>query len=247
MMSRKEEKEWTTAGRHLFLTAFPNPGRIGCPGAETLRILALDALKLALPEREMWLDHMTCCSPCFHEYYSISEKTRLQKRLIVLALCAILVLAVGLGAWLATQRKSSVSPGSNVAGRDIPRPAIPKDQQNSQGRLPIQQVAALLDLRNMGTTRGPGESAGKKDLLILPKGILDLSVQLPIGSEEGNYELQVQKSKIIVLETKGHAMIKDHIAVLAVKLDTSTLAPGKYVLKIRQLGPVWEEYSIQIK
>ena len=99
----------------------------------------------------------------------------------------------------------------------------------------------------MGTTRGPGESTGKKDLLILPKGILDLSVQLPIGSEEGDYELRLQKSKAIVLEVKGQAMIKDHIAVLAVKLDTSTLASGKYILQIRQPGSTWEDYSIAIR
>ena len=132
MMSRKEEKEWTTAGRHLFLTAFPNPDRIGCPGPETLRVLALDALKLALPEREKWLDHMTCCSPCFQEYYSLSEKARTTKRMTVLPYAqsqfwpsALLPGYAFSGNPHITRRQCGKKRHSSLT--------IPKDQQTSQG------------------------------------------------------------------------------------------------------------------
>src|SRR5260370_12012528 len=45
---------------------FPNPKRIGCPGAEVLKKIA--SRKMPLSEAEVWLGHLGSCSPCSNDF-----------------------------------------------------------------------------------------------------------------------------------------------------------------------------------
>jgi hypothetical protein len=83
--------------------------------------------------------------------------------------------------------------------------------------------------------------------LDLPKGRLKLSVYLPIGSEVGNYEVRISGLQNQVVTAKGQAIMKDHVNVLTVDLDTSAFEAGKYSLAIRQTGWGWNRYPLQLK
>jgi len=247
-MSRKEEKELLAAGKRIFLTHFPNPERVGCPDSGTLRTMALDSLRLSLPEREMWLDHMTCCSPCFGEYYSHLQRARFRKRVAILALCAVFIGATGLAVWFGTQRRSFPQRNGTIAQNSPPRSTEPGNTSIQQGSSVAPVQAALLDLRNLGVTRGAENNKTKNEPLTLPRGSLDLSIYLPIGSDDGRYELQVKRGgEVTVLEAKGEAKTRHHITGFETNLNTSQLPPGKYLLRIRKLDSAWDQYPILVK
>src|SRR6185295_3248112 len=101
MLSQQEEKELLRSGEDVLRSDFPNPERLGCPGTEILRTLASRSQSLTLRDRSRYLDHMTCCSPCFSEFSAFVDQTRHRKRLAVVGFCAALLLTLGLAAWLA--------------------------------------------------------------------------------------------------------------------------------------------------
>ena len=45
------------------------------------------------------LDHLSCCSPCFGDYEKLARQNRLARNLKLLALCASLLLCIGVTAW----------------------------------------------------------------------------------------------------------------------------------------------------
>jgi hypothetical protein len=68
---------WTRVQRNLqeaILTSYPNPNRVGCPGTDEVRRLAMLSLDLSIEledaEPERW-EHITHCSPCYKEYLDI--------------------------------------------------------------------------------------------------------------------------------------------------------------------------------
>jgi hypothetical protein len=104
----------------------------------------------------------------------------------------------------------------------------------------------VLDLRNRGVTRGA--NSNQEQDLDLPKGRLKLTIYLPIGSEEGEYEVRISgQQKGIVATVKCLASMQDHLDVLTVDVDTSSFPPGKYNLAIRQAGWGWNRYPLRLK
>ena len=83
---------------------------------------------------------------------------------------------------------------------------------------------------------------------MLPPGRLDLSIYLPTGSEPGNYEVQVTKGPgPPLLKARGQASLRDHIAVLELKLDLQQLQPGLYLFWIRQGSSSWSYYPVLVR
>ncbi len=56
-----------------------------------------------------------------------------------------------------------------------------------------------------------------------------------------------EKPKKPLVTTEGVAGFIDHIAVLEVKLDLTHVAPGQYLLGIRQPGADWAYYQLLLK
>jgi hypothetical protein len=102
----------------------------------------------------------------------------------------------------------------------------------------------LLDLRNRGVTRGEQTNANRD--LVLPKDRRKLSIYLPIGSEEGAYEVRIS-GRGQSQRAKAQASVKNHITVLAVATDNSAFEAGSYVLAIRQVGWGWYQYPIRLE
>lgn len=86
--------------------------------------------------------------------------------------------------------------------------------------------------------------------IVLPRGLLQLEVRLPIGSSEGKYKLRISDGAGKVRATIQGIARTDSGAVtsLEVPLDTSAFPSGKYTLAVLEPGlDEWVEYSIRVK
>ncbi len=74
----------------------------------------------------------------------------------------------------------------------------------------------------------------------VPRGLLDLTILLPFGSEAGKYDVQIQKEidKPLVVAS-GSATIVDGVTTLRVRLNTSTLPSRRYLLGARRQPLDW--------
>ena len=225
LLTRSEEARLLKAGRRALLRGeFPNPDRSGCPDKEILR--AIVARKLN-PEQLMdWVDHVGFCSPCYVEYDALRRQAVNRRWMRFGAMAAGIAIVVGLGIW------------SWFGGWGQHR----KDAGTYQ--------ACRLDLRNRFVLRGGGEQSPKPPTapLELSRGRLELGLDLPIGSREGQYEVQIlgQPGKPVT-SASGTAKIENYIMVLRIKIDVRTVAPGHYLLGIRRQGFDWTYYPVLLK
>jgi Cell wall synthesis protein CwsA len=226
-LSKRDEERLIAAGRRYYSTAFPNPERVGCPGTEILEALSLRKLDRATAEK--WDSHISQCSPCFNEYVALRESRRRRERLRRLAVAAAIavVLVAGL-----------------VVHHFVVRTKEQPEPPGQSGSVTYQ--ANLLDLRDKAALRG-AESGGNGSAAVLPRAPLALSIYLPTGSEPGDYEVQVTKGPgQALLKAEGNAILRDHVAVLEVKLDVQGLRPGQYLFWIRQSGTSWSYYPVAV-
>jgi hypothetical protein len=85
----------------LYSSVEPNPDRVGCPPRETLRELAMRTRPLSDP---LW-DHVMECAPCRIDVRKMGRgravtPLRSPTRSFGLVAAAVLVLGIGLGAWM---------------------------------------------------------------------------------------------------------------------------------------------------
>jgi len=250
MLSRREEKELLRSGEDFFRSDFPNPERLGCPGAEILRILASRSQSITLTDRSRYLDHMTCCSPCFSEFSAFVDQARHRKRLAIVGLCAALLLTLSLAAWLTltqwrpkpsdsiTHKPTSTTPERKPQEEKTPEPK-PQDQRPEIARQhPEPEIYrdVILDVRDQSVARGESPKPERKYPTI-PRGLLSLSIYLPFGSEPGKYHLMIyQDPGKPLASTTGTARIRQGITIVRINVDTSKLSPGAYVLESRPVG-----------
>jgi hypothetical protein len=72
-------------------------------------------------------------------------------------------------------------------------------------------------------------------------------VYLPIGSEPGDYELQIaQEADAAILSDRGTAKAEDRNVSLRVQVDLRDLAPGQYLLGIRKGSFRWMYYPLTV-
>ena len=83
---------------------------------------------------------------------------------------------------------------------------------------------------------------------MLSRARLKVTIQLPVGSEPGEYEIQVldadPKSRA---SSTGRAAIIDYVTSLETILDTSTLPAGGYQLAVRREGYDWQLFPVQLQ
>lgn len=227
--SKRDEERMIAAGREHYATAFPNPDRVGCPDETTMQ--ALVRRQVDRTTRQQIDSHMMQCSPCFNDYVRLREAGEQSARRRKLAAIAALM-AVIVASWLAVRYQKERGQVRQPSG--------------AESRIVVYQ-ANLLDLRNEAALRGAGGN-GNQEVAVLPASPLDLSIYLPTGSEPGDYEVQVtQGPGQPLLKVQGQANLRDHIAVLELKLDLRQLRPGLYLFWIRQGGSSWSYYSVLVR
>jgi hypothetical protein len=222
----------------------PNPKRIGCPGTSTLRSMA----EANAPPSDPGYRHVMECSPCYEELMDLTAvteavraetKSRRRRRVLGFSVAGG-VLAFGIVAYIVSQRALDQP-------RTPPPVAAGKDQsQSPPGRALSPSLAvAMLNLDSETTVRGSGQERRATELQRLPRKKLDLTINLPRGLEEGNYELElVSDGSPAALTMKGVAKIEEGLTVLRLQPDLSPLAPGQYHLRLRRSGSAWRESEV---
>jgi hypothetical protein len=225
-LSPQEERRLLEMFEQSSLEDYPNPDREGCPETAFVRKLAFD--RKSIPIRHPDLTHVARCSPCFREFLAYRKQAarhRILKR--VAALAAIVLLAIGLGVF------STAGSGNLFHQRDSGA-----------------YVTAHLDLRNFLVLRGIPDSGSTPatESPRLPRHRLTLTVTLPLASQAGRYEVEVQRDtgKPLAIAS-GYARIESGLTLMSLKIDLSNLLPGEYVVAIRRTGRDWSYYPVRVE
>jgi hypothetical protein len=221
--TRREEQRLLDLATDYVRAGFPNPERLGCPGSEALKSIAGRHLKF--PEAEDIVDHIATCSPCFLEYNAIRRRSR--RRLVGgTALCCLVgLLLTGLIWRLATPMRP---PNETIA------------QQ------PPTAIKAVLDFRTRTVARSDGKQSPVEPVAPhLKRALLNLSIKLPVGVEDGLYSVQFRNQfGQSVLNSEGTATWDGSAETLATAVDLRNLAPGEYILAVRRGSSAWREYAV---
>lgn len=214
---------------YLFANTSPNPNREGCPSREEL---------VALSRREKPIGdpgylHIVRCSPCFREFRTMQQEHKRKRRAALtrtLAVAATVAVAVA-GYWL------------------LPRDQGGREQRATSTTASTAAVAqqARLDLRPFAVTRGDTSRADPAPLA-LPRARVDATLLLPVGADEGAYELRLLDADLTAQATvSGTAAVENYVTTLRATLDLQSLSPGVYQLGIRRVGGEWQMFPAQVE
>ena len=104
----------------------------------------------------------------------------------------------------------------------------------------------MLDLRNYSSERGEPTPSNQPPLDI-SRATKHLTLYLPVGSKEGNYDLAVLSAAgDEVLRGNGTARLEDHVVVLQADIPFGRIPPGSYFLGVRQPGLEWTRFPIRV-
>src|ERR671919_306841 len=108
------------------------------------------------------------------------------------------------------------------------------------------QVASL-DLRPLAVTRSDEQKAAAAPLE-MPRGRVNATILLPVGSPSGAYELRILDGDLRVRATaKGSAEIRNYITTLDATIDASPLDAGDYQLTLRREGGEWQMFPLRVR
>jgi hypothetical protein len=196
---------------------FPNPQRVGCPDSAVLRGIAFH--KVPLAEADRWLDHFSSCSPCFQEFTQFRKQGLDGRRRTQMWLAAAAMVLLVLAGWLWVRSRPS---GQTAA-------------------------VVVLDLRGRAKVRGENTPESSQPPLEVSRNARSLTLDLPIGSNEGTYDLALLNPVGDELfRTSATARLENHIVVLRAEVDLAGVSPGSYFLGVRQPGLEWTRFSIRL-
>jgi hypothetical protein len=222
---RRDEIELLTAAREALPSDFPNPERINCPEASTLKAIA--ARRLSTPDIDDLIDHIATCSPCFtaySEYRNAYCSRRTRRRYGALAVFLVGVIVAG------------------YFGRKTLWPTPRSPEQIAE----VEPVNAVLDFHSRTSERSTQTpSQAPEDAPHLRSSLLNVQIRLPLGSEDGQYSLQFRNSTgAIKAQTTGTANFDGTDETLTARIDLRSVEPGRYILAIRHGSSSWRQYSI---
>lgn len=113
---------------------------------------------------------------------------------------------------------------------------------------PLEEAATsvTLDLRPYSENRGAGSDSGKAlGPLHLPTQRIHLTLQLPVGADEGLYTMHITNDlQQVVVEKQVSASLQNHIVTGISDLDLRQLPPGHYQLALRTGQDGWHTYPL---
>jgi len=117
--------------------------------------------KLRLPEVDRWLEHLSSCSPCYQEFTELRKGATSQRRRTQAWLAAAAILIFAVAGWLSVRTQHAAQPPET----------------------------AVLDLRELSVARGQNPARTNQHPLEISRSAKHLILDLPIGSNEGGYDL----------------------------------------------------------
>lgn len=108
-------------------------------------------------------------------------------------------------------------------------------------------TAAVLDLRDWSLARGT-EANAEQNPLELNRAAKRLTILLPLGNGEGNYQVRIVSSSDKPGGTiDADAKLKGGVTSFQIGVSLSSSPPGRYVLQIRKVGLTWNSYPIVLR
>lgn len=173
---------------------------------------------MPLAEAEKWLDHLGSCSPCYRDFSQFQKTYQLRRKRTLLAIAASFLICASVAGWGFVQ-------------------------WHNKGQ--ITQVA-VLDLRNWSVPRGVEPNPGVKAFEV-SREASRLSILLPFGSSEGQYDVRIATLSGESLATaSGIASVKKGVTAVQVAISVSSVSPGAYLLQIRKVGLEWNSYPLAV-
>lgn len=227
----EEERLLRFAKRYLS-EAFPNPERAGCPDESALRSMAVQPQRADAAVSE----HLAFCSPCFNRYMDLLAELRQEER------TERRLLWKDVRAWPMT---SPMWIGSAVMAIGLitmiayfvalqwegPAPPIPP--QPVVGTTPIAASPFTLDLSELSPTRGPeSRNAASPRRIQVPPSLLDLTLILPLGSEQQSYRMTLRSGDEVLWSQSAHAQLQDGQMLIKTEADLRQIPQGSYNLEV---------------
>ncbi len=209
--------------------AFPNPARTGCPADQELQNLAERPTQANAAVTE----HISCCSPCYERYAELLEQQRASLRLGFFG---------RLGRHWHIRRARLI--WSSAAALVLLCAAVVLIITRS-GPKPTAYSAFAIDLSSASPIRGTGGEPAKREIQV-PQETLELSIQLPIGTEEGAYEVSLRSGPNVLWSQVAQARLIEHIVRLKTRVDLRPFSPGKYELTVESASGLRFVQPIQI-
>jgi hypothetical protein len=108
-------------------------------------------------------------------------------------------------------------------------------------------LRAELDLRKFAVLRSE-QSGEPQEPAVVPTGLVELTLLLPVGSEPGPYDIQVLDADLKSwATTNAVAEIRDYVTTVRATLDLRAVRPGSYQLAVRRQGDDWRMFPARIK
>jgi hypothetical protein len=221
--SHRAEKRLVKMAAEAVKEDCTNPERIGCPSSDAVR--AVVGRRLGFPDFENIVDHIATCAPCFREYTRQRQRNRLRTAGVAVLSCAVLVV---LGLLWKHGTPTQLHPKETVA-REAPTPV----------------VAATLDYSNWTLERSEQSRPRTAAAPHLTRGLLDLTIGLPIGTEDGAYTVQfLSNDNQAVAEAVGGATWDGTAEALKIRTDLRNVPAGAYTVAIRSARSSLRRYPV---
>ena len=224
-MTRHGERRLIRVATEAIKTDFPNPERLGCP--ESTALGAIARRHLTGPDIEDAIDHIATCAPCFDEYNRHRRRHLSLRRGRIALICAAGVVAIGTAWYLGQMNR------------------VPEKQPVAQQALD-PELTATLDFSNRTVERsGDVQRKPEPKTPHLRRALLKLTINLPIGTEEGAYTVQLwTRNDQLVANEIGTAAWDGSAERLITRIDLRKLDPGRYTLAIRTSNASWHKYPV---
>ena len=242
-MAKREQEPDPLA--QVFLHAFPNPERVGCPGGSILRALA----RKQLPTDHPAFTHVGECSPCFQELrvYQVQwDKTKIRRRLLAVA---CFVAAISAGGMYLILRQPWIDRQMPWLARNTPIPDRRRTPPPSTGPDDSGFVLNLLGISENRGTNTPNDIPASGLQYLPRRRISPLTIFLKKFSEPGLYEVRLltrPESQTALAIFTGMAQIEQGLTVLRLSADLSLVQPGTYTIAVRHDRESWHNFTVQI-
>ena len=198
--------------RQAIVRAYPNPDRVGCPPPEALEGMARRTVPMGTAEQ----DHIFHCSPCFSTYLAIRNHARRQHAIRATALwAAAAVLLVVLSYSLYRVVLHAPAP---------------------------QEFTTAANMQEHPVFRGIHQATTHPSPFVFRRGIVHLTLTLPLASEPGVYQVEIcrdgQTEPLLATSGQG-VLLSNGSTLLKVDLNTYKLRPGNYALGVRKDDAEW--------
>jgi hypothetical protein len=236
--SKSELQVLAETARRAFLADNPRLERKGCPDPLLLKDLAFRTIK---KEKAMEVTlHLGQCSACFREVSDYLERFKeTQRRFrLKMATAAVLLLAMGISFFAIEYfRNKHVLPEMikvpPLAGTEPPRLEPPEPTPLPPQIARAEPPLPVVDYTVISPTRSVTPDPARPKKLILQRDRLRLRIHLPLGSEDGRYEVRLhrQSDKKAVMRKERKAN-RENRYTLTIEEDFGRFPTGSYLLAI---------------